>query len=62
MKLIRAGLGEDFDPAVSQPVVFGGEGILIDANLTNGRFGRQRATRESIDVDLPAIGAGGRAR
>ena len=62
MKLIRAGLREDFDSAVSQPIVFGGERILIDANFANGCFGRQSAARESVDVDLTAIGAGRRAR
>ena len=56
--LIRAGLGEDFDSAVTQLVILRGKRILVDANLTNGRLGRKLPAGESVDVDLAAIGAG----
>src|ERR1019366_6288092 len=57
VKLIRAGLGEDFDSSVAQLVVFGGKRILVDANLANRFFRRKLSGRKSIDVNLPAAGA-----
>ena len=57
MKLIRAWFGEDFDAAVTQPVVFGGKRILIDADFANGSLGRKRAACKTIDVNLAAVRA-----
>jgi hypothetical protein len=35
MVFVGAGLGENFDSTVAQFVVFGGEGIRVDANLAD---------------------------
>ena len=56
--LVAAGLGEDFDAAEAEPVVFGGEGILVDADFANGFLGRKLAAAEAIDVDGAAVGSG----
>src|SRR5215469_12010324 len=58
MQFVASRLGKDLDSAITQALVLGGKGILIDANLANGRFGRQLASGETIDVDLAAIGPG----
>src|SRR5205823_2995922 len=55
---VGAGAGENLDAAEAQPVVFGGEGILVDADLANGFLGRQVAAAETIDIDGAAVGAG----
>src|SRR5579884_1231867 len=57
MPFVGSGLGEDLDATVAQLVVLGRERILIDANLADRRLGRNLPAGESIDVDLPAIGA-----
>ncbi len=57
MPLVGTRLGEDLDAAIAQLVVFRREGILIDANLTNRRLGRNLAAGETIDVNLAAVGA-----
>src|SRR5208337_1177941 len=58
MELIGAGLGENFDSSVSQLVVFGGERVLVDANLADRRLGRKLACRKSVDVNLSAVRPG----
>ena len=57
VELVSAGLGEDFNAAVADVIELGGEGILIDANFADGRFRRELAAGETVDVDLTAIGA-----
>src|ERR1700752_1266585 len=59
--LVGTRLGEDFNPAIAELVVFGREGILVDANFANRRLRRKLAGGKSIDVNLSAIGAGGRS-
>ena len=56
--LVAAGLGENFDAAETEPVVFGGEGVLVDADFADGFLGRKLAAAEAIDVDGAAIGSG----
>ena len=58
MKLIQARFGEDFDAAITQPIVFGGKRILVDANFANGSLGRECAAGKSVDIDLAAVRAG----
>ena len=41
-----------------EPVVFGREGILVDADFADGFLGRKLAAAEAIDIDLAAVGAG----
>ena len=62
MPLIGAGLSENFDAAIAELVVFGGEGILIDANFANGGFGRKLAPGEAVNIDLTTVGTGSRTR
>ena len=57
MKLIRSRLGEDFNAAVTQPVIFGRKWILIDADFTNGGLGRECAGRKPVYIDLAAVRA-----
>ena len=59
MEFVRAGFGEDFDASVAELVVLRGEGIGVDANLTDGFFGGQLATAETIDEDGTAARACG---
>src|SRR5579884_658219 len=59
---VGAGLGEDFDAAIAQVVVFRGERVLVDANLANGGFRRKLAAGEAVNVDLSPTGTGGGAR
>ena len=61
VQLVGAGLGEDLDAPETQGVVLRRVGVLIDADLADGGFGRQLSARESIHVELRAglgIGAG----
>ena len=55
MKFVGARLGEDFDPAIAQFVVFRGKRILIDPDLANGRLGRKLAGGKAVNVHLPAV-------
>src|SRR5580698_8699997 len=59
MKFVGAGLGEDFDAAVAELVVFGGERVLVDANLADRRLRRELAGGESVDIHLAAVRSGG---
>ena len=61
MVLVGSWLGEDFDAAVTQLVVFGRKRILIDADLADGRFRRELTGRETVNVHLPAIRPGRRS-
>ncbi len=56
-KLVRPRLGEDFDPAKAEPVIFGRERTLIDANLANGIFRRKLAATEPVNEDRAATPA-----
>ena len=61
VQLVGAGLGEDLDASEAQRVVLRRVGILVDADLADGGFGRQLSAGESIHVELRAglgIGAG----
>src|SRR5262245_3581145 len=60
VEFVGAGLGEDFDAAVAELVVLRGKRILIDADFTDGRLRGKLARGEAVNVDLSAIGAGGR--
>ena len=60
-ELVHTRFREDFDAAIAKVIVLGRERIRVDANLANRRLGRQRASRKTIDVDLAAVGTGGRA-
>ena len=60
-EFFRARLGEDFDGAIADTIVLWREGILVDADLANGVFGRQVAAAEAVDKDGAAVGAGGRS-
>ena len=60
MIFVRARLGENLDPAISQLVVFRRKWILIDANLADGRFRRQLSGSETVDVHLSAVRSSGR--
>ncbi len=61
VEFVRPRLGENLDSSMTKFVVFRRKRILIDANLTNGRFRGECAGRETIDVNLAAIRARGRA-
>ena len=54
-------LGKHFDPSKAEVIVFRGKWILIDANFANGRFGRQLAARETVDINLSAVWSSGGA-
>ena len=58
MQLVGARLGEHFDASVAQLVILGRKRIAVDANLADGRLGRQLPAGESVDVNLPAIRSG----
>jgi hypothetical protein len=49
VQIICARLGQDFDAPETKLVVLRGEGILIDANFTDGILGRQRTASESFN-------------
>ncbi len=55
VKFVGAGLGKDFNAAVTQLVVFGRKRILVDANLANRGLGGKLAGGETVDVHLAAI-------
>src|ERR1017187_3799145 len=55
---IAARLGEDLDAAEAQPVVFGGERVLVDADFADGFLGRKLAAAEAIDINGAAVGSG----
>ena len=57
-EFVGAGFGEDFDAAVADAIELRGEGILIDADLADGGFGRELAPAESINIDFAAVGSG----
>jgi len=59
--LVRAGLGENFNSAKTHAVILRGKWVLVDADFTDGRFGRKLAAGEAIDIDLPAVRSSGRA-
>src|SRR5207302_7277791 len=61
MQFVGTGLGENFDAAVAELVVFGGKWILIQANFANRGFRRKLPGREAVDINLAAVGTGGRA-
>ena len=57
MKLVGPRLRQDFDPPVTELVVFRRKRILVDANLADGSFRRQLPGREAVDINLSAIRA-----
>ena len=57
MELAGARPRGDFDAPIAQLVIFRGEGILIDADFQDIRFGGKLAGGESINVNLAAIGS-----
>ena len=58
MKHVCSWLGKNLDAAIADAVEFSRKRILVDADLANRRFRRQRSTGETIDVDLAAVRAG----
>ncbi len=58
MILIRAGLGEHLHAAVTELVVLGREGVLVDTDLTGGRLRRKLSAGEPVNVDLTAVRSG----
>ena len=60
VQFVCAGLGKDFNPAKAHAVILRGKWILVDANFTNGRLRRKLASGKAININLPAIGTGGR--
>jgi len=61
VKLVRARFGENLDSPVAEFVVLRGKRVLIDADFADGSFGRERAARKSVDVNLAAVRASRRA-
>ncbi len=59
MKLVRSGLGENLNSPVAQFVILRGKRILIDADFTDGSFGRKRAGSKTVDIHLATIRACG---
>ena len=60
VKLLRAGLGDDLDAAVADAIVFGGERVLIHADFEDVGFGRNLAAFKAVNINLAAVGPGGR--
>ena len=58
---IRARLRENLDSTVTQLVVFRGKGILVNADFANGSLRRELSARKTVNIDLTAVGPGGRA-
>ena len=58
VQYIGSRFGENLDASVADMVEFGGKGILVDANLADGRLGRERAASEAVDVNLAAVRSG----
>src|SRR5580698_3878393 len=61
VEVIRARLGENFDAPEPKLVELGREGVLVDADLSNGFLGRQLAAAETVDIDRAAVGTGARS-
>ena len=57
---VGARLGEHLHAAVSEPVIFGRERVLIDSNLADRCFGRQSAAGKAVDKDFAAARTHGR--
>ncbi len=55
MELVRPRLGKNLDSPIAQLVIFGGEGILVDADFADRRLWRQLPRSKSIDINLSAI-------
>ena len=60
VKLLRAGLGENFDSSVSELVVLRRKRILINADFANGSLGREGPGGKAVYIDLTAIRTCGR--
>src|SRR5258708_5399697 len=61
MPLVRPRLGENFNAAIAELVIFRRKRILVDANFANRSFGRERATGEAVNIYLASVGSGRRA-
>ena len=61
MQLVGAGLGKDFNSPKAHAVILGREGVLVDANFANRRFGRQLPAGEAVDINLASIRSGRRS-
>ena len=59
MILAAARFGEDLDAAVAELVIFCGEGVLIDADLTDGFLGRDLAAAEAVNENGASVRTGG---
>src|SRR5262249_32622669 len=55
--LVRSRLGEDLDATITQALVFGGEGILIDAYFADRFLRWKPPAREAVNIDLASVGA-----
>src|SRR6476646_6762846 len=60
VQLVCAGHGKDLNPAKAHAVILRGKWVLVDADFADGRFGGKLAPGESVDINLPAVGPGGR--
>src|SRR5215469_324409 len=60
MQLVSAGLGEDFNSAISKLVVLRRKRVLINTNLADRRFRGQLPAGEPINVDLASVRSGRR--
>jgi hypothetical protein len=56
---VGPGLGEDLDAPEPQPVVLGGKGVRVEADLADRLLGRHAPAGEAVDEELAAAGAGG---
>src|SRR5438477_10015750 len=59
VKLIRSRFRQDFNPPVSEFVVFRGVGVLIDSILADGGFWRKLAGGDAINVVMSDVSNGG---
>ncbi len=59
MELVGAGLGEDLDTPKAELVELCAVGVLVDADFSNGGFGRQLPAGKTVNVDLAAARPGG---
>ena len=55
VQLVSAWLGEDFNAAIAELVVFCGKRVLIQADFADRRFRRQLAGGKAVDVNLSAV-------
>ena len=55
MQLIRARLGEDFYPSVTEAIKLGGKRVLIDTDLADGGFRRDLSAGKPVDIDLSPV-------